>query len=89
MDSESTLVIKHSPVRIKSLLIAMAVLALLLAAATASCASSPTGQERGHNVGPFVGNLAPAFSLSDGAGKIISLSDLKGTPVMINFWATW
>jgi cytochrome oxidase Cu insertion factor (SCO1/SenC/PrrC family) len=89
MNSESTRVIKHSPVRTKSLLVALAILVLSLAAGTASCASSPTGQGRGPKIGPLVGNLAPDFSLSDGEGKLVSLSDLKGTPVMINFWATW
>lgn len=36
-----------------------------------------------------VGEVAPdfAFVLADGRG--ISLSDLRGRPVVINFWATW
>lgn len=29
------------------------------------------------------------FSLESLEGRIISLSDFKGTPVMVNFWATW
>ncbi len=36
-----------------------------------------------------VGNLAPNFKLPDLGGQIISLADLRGKPVLINFWATW
>ncbi len=32
---------------------------------------------------------APAFTLSSRAGGAVSLADLKGQVVMINFWASW
>ena len=32
---------------------------------------------------------APGFTLKDLEGNAVSLSDYLGTPVMINFWATW
>ena len=32
---------------------------------------------------------APDFSLINRAGEMVTLSDLKGQVVMINFWATW
>ena len=32
---------------------------------------------------------APAFTLSSRAGGEVSLADLKGQVVMINFWASW
>ena len=35
------------------------------------------------------GKVAPAFSLSTLDGKKVSLSDFKGRPVLVNFWATW
>ena len=35
------------------------------------------------------GKTAPAFSLTDLDGKKVSLSDFKGRPVLVNFWATW
>lgn len=35
------------------------------------------------------GKAAPAFSLTTLDGKKVSLSDYKGRPVLINFWATW
>jgi cytochrome c-type biogenesis protein len=36
-----------------------------------------------------VGKPAPDFSLSDIDGHHVSLSQLKGKPVLISFWATW
>lgn len=37
----------------------------------------------------LVGKMAPAFTLVDLNGKKVSLSDFKGKPVFVNFWATW
>ena len=36
-----------------------------------------------------VGDAAPDFSLVDAAGVPVSLSSFAGTPVVLNFWATW
>ena len=36
-----------------------------------------------------VGKAAPDFSLVDRSGQKIALADLSGTPVVLNFWATW
>ena len=36
-----------------------------------------------------LGAIAPDFSLSDTAGKKISLSSLKGKYVLLDFWAAW
>lgn len=35
------------------------------------------------------GKPAPAFSLTNTEGKKVSLSEFKGHPVVVNFWATW
>ena len=35
------------------------------------------------------GRAAPGFTLVDTAGKRVSLSDYRGHPVIVNFWATW
>jgi len=35
------------------------------------------------------GGLAPDFQLPDLEGQSISLSDFRGEPVMVNFWASW
>ena len=36
-----------------------------------------------------IDELAPDFSLQNTAGETIWLSELRGNPVVINFWATW
>jgi len=36
-----------------------------------------------------VGKPAPDFSFTTVDGKTIKLSDLKGKPVVVNFWASW
>lgn len=38
---------------------------------------------------PAVGHPAPDFRLTTLAGEPFTLSDLRGTPVVLNFWATW
>ena len=39
---------------------------------------------------PLVGKQAPAFALREvGTGRIVDLATLKGSPVILNFWATW
>jgi thiol-disulfide isomerase/thioredoxin len=38
---------------------------------------------------PKVGGLAPNFRLQTLDGDEVLLSDLRGQPVFINFWATW
>ena len=35
------------------------------------------------------GKQAPDFTLETLDGKKVSLSDYKGRPVLVNFWATW
>jgi len=41
------------------------------------------------NVGISVGDQAPDFKLITLSGETIALEDLRGHPVLINFWATW
>jgi thiol-disulfide isomerase/thioredoxin len=38
---------------------------------------------------PHKGFLAPGFSLSTNEGETITLSDLRGQPVLINLWTSW
>ncbi len=39
--------------------------------------------------GPLSGYLAPDFSLTNLQGEEVNLSDLRGRPIILNFWATW
>jgi thiol-disulfide isomerase/thioredoxin len=36
-----------------------------------------------------LGYLAPDFALRDLSGKTVRLSDFRGQPLLLNFWATW
>jgi len=38
---------------------------------------------------PLAAGQAPAFELTSFEGKPYKLSELRGTPVVINFWASW
>lgn len=39
--------------------------------------------------GTSQGDIAPDFIVSDLVGNRHQLSDLRGTPVLLNFWASW
>lgn len=41
------------------------------------------------SVSPRVGFLAPDFTLDRSDGETVTLSDLQGQAVILNFWATW
>lgn len=36
-----------------------------------------------------IGSLAPDFTLASLDGEPVTLSDLRGRPVLVNFWASW
>ncbi|MRX70712.1 redoxin domain-containing protein [Bacillus lacus] len=40
-------------------------------------------------IGLESGNAAPDFTLETIRGETVTLSDLKGKKVLLNFWATW
>ncbi len=44
---------------------------------------------QGLKVAPEKGALAPNFRLKTLQGEEVRLGDLRGRPVVINFWATW
>jgi len=39
--------------------------------------------------GPQIGYTAPDFTLKDLNGNTVKLSDFRGKPVYLNFWASW
>ena len=51
--------------------------------------SQPAAKAAGVSEKPAVGFAAPDFSLTTLDGKTISLSDLRGRDVVINYWVTW
>lgn len=58
------------------------VLALVFAADAAA-------QEDAPDFGVREGQIAPNFTMLDADGAAVALSDLRGTPVFLNFWASW
>ena len=80
----------------KKLMVIMAMMIALLLIITACQPSelpngtSPTTTSPTTTVeGSQAGNLAPDFALQDLEGQTVILSSLRGSPVMLNFWATW
>ena len=47
------------------------------------------GAETTLEAAPIKGHPAPEITLETTDGQTLSLSDFKGKPVLINFWATW
>ncbi len=72
---------------------ALAALQSLVGAATTQASPVPTvispPPTPTTTQGTQVGNLAPDFQLNDLDGKPVSLSALRGQPILLNFWATW
>ena len=72
-------------------------LAALAAAMAAACAPSALNPDPSSNLsgsspalsGVATGSAAPDFTLKTLDGGQVSLSDLHGRPVFINFWASW
>ena len=51
--------------------------------------ADPGSTTSGSIPAPQVGFLAPDFSLVNQNGEIVQLSDLRGQPILLNFWASW
>ena len=48
-----------------------------------------TGRPTSSNAAPQAGFSAPDFTLKTPDGETYTLSELHGTPVLVNLWATW
>jgi cytochrome c biogenesis protein CcmG/thiol:disulfide interchange protein DsbE len=71
-------------------------LSLVCALLMAACAQPGSAQSAGAAssatvppVGVTVGRRAPELELENLEGEQVRLSDLRGQPVMVNFWAVW
>lgn len=62
----------------------LAGLAAVLALLTINVAGPGTAVDT-----PIVGRPAPAFDLETLDGGRLSLADMRGSPVVVNFWASW
>ena len=61
-------------------------LGLLWIFASRTLPGSPNGEIMAQ---PFEGFLAPDFELLTPEGELVRLSDLRGDPIIVNFWASW
>jgi thiol-disulfide isomerase/thioredoxin len=71
---------------LNSLLLSVCVIFLL---AGCSEQTSEQPQAGAATVGTAKGQEAPGFTLTNMQGQNVSLADLKGKVVILNFWATW
>ena len=55
----------------------------------AVCSMWTAGQVSSFENLTHVGEAMPAFTVTDTSGNRISLQDLRGKVVVVNFWATW
>ena len=68
------------------IIVLMAILAMVLPVSTIALGCSARESPAR---GVEIGNLAPDFQLDNLDGQSISLSDFRGKPVLVNFWASW
>jgi peroxiredoxin len=64
--------------------IAAAILLLTFVSVMAGC-----GGGNGNEQGITPGSEAPDFQLRDLDGRTVALSEFRGRPVVLNFWASW
>ena len=70
----------------RSWLVVSAVLPLIVVAGWAGVLMARNSVASG---GAHIGQAAPNFALADLDGNPVRLSDLRGRPVIVNFWASW
>jgi len=70
-----------------NIILALAAVAFAIVAFTTK--NTEQAQPKGNAVGLEIGNLAPDLKLSDPNGKVIDLYSLRGSVVLVDFWASW
>jgi cytochrome c biogenesis protein CcmG, thiol:disulfide interchange protein DsbE len=78
MERSVSLVVLMRPRSISRVLLA----AIALATFT-GCASDRPSED------PGGGTAAPSFTVTTFAGERFSLEEMRGTPVVLNFWESW
>ena len=68
------------------LVVVALVVALMLVFGFKMARHSPPGMATGN---AQMNGIAPDFTLQSLDGKTVRLSDFRGKPVVLNFWATW
>lgn len=68
---------------------ALMVLVVLLGSGWIAATRVVDSSQVGLPPAPQVGHPAPDFTLSTTDGETVTLSELHGKPVLVNFWATW
>lgn len=56
---------------------------------TTAPTESPATAQNAEAAGPVQKNMAPDFVAFDAAGETVSLSGMRGRPVVVNFFASW
>ena len=64
----------------------VSILLLLMIVLTGCVSPDQENRRYGH---ALIEKAAPDFTLRDLKGNQVSLSDFRGQPVVLNFWATW
>ena len=59
------------------------------AAPEATAEPNPTAAPKAEVAGPVMRNMAPNFTSYDDAGNPVALKDMRGKPVVVNFFASW
>ena len=75
--------------RIIMIILGITFVALLAITVKSSLPPSLNQATKSQAIGPQIGLTAPDFTLKDLNGTIVNLSDFRGKPVYLNFWASW
>ncbi len=94
--------VKHQGFRLLTILLSLLLLILAVSCGTsaehqgtedqagpAPVTQATTAEDHVHETTAPTVNYAPDFEVMDKDGNTVKLSDFRGKPVVLNFWATW